>query len=118
MCARDAGDGVLGGLRLVLDERRRSVEADGLRDSVRDDVDSDAGEGERRPEPDAERDHAHVLEARIGEQALPGKRAPEKRNGNRKRYEAEEDQDVLSRPRADDVCERMLGAPGDKQHGR
>ena len=100
----------------MLEQRRRSVEAERLRDAWRDDVDGDAGERERRPETDAERDHAHVLEARVGEQPLPRQRAPEKRDRNGERDEPEEDQDVLSRSRADDGRERVLGAPRDEQH--
>ena len=46
------------------------------------------------PKPIAERDHAHVLEAGVGQQALPGQRAPEERHRDGQRGEAEEDEDV------------------------
>ena len=84
---------------------------------VGDDVDGDAGQRERRAEADPERDHAHVLEARVGEQPLPGQRAPEERHRDGERDEAEGDQDGLRRLLADDRGERLLGAPGDEQHG-
>ena len=115
--SRNAGHGTLGRTRLVRDERGRGIEARRLRHGMRCDVNGDARQGKRCPEPDAERDHSHVLEARIGEQPFPGERAPKKGNRDGKRQEAEEDQDVLRCPHADHGRERMLGAPRDEQHG-
>ena len=66
------------------EQRRRGVEAERLRERVTDDVDRDAGERERAAEADPERDHAHVLEARVGEQPLPGLRPPEERAPRRR----------------------------------
>ncbi len=80
------------GARLVAEERHRGVEAERLRDRVAGDVEHDAGERERRAEADPERDHAHVLEARVGEQALPGQRSPEERDGDGERGEPERDE--------------------------
>ena len=54
-----------------------------------DDVHRDAGERDRRRESDAECDHAHVLEARVGEQTLPGERPPQERDGDGEREESE-----------------------------
>ena len=60
-------------------------------------------------EADPERDHAHVLEARVGEQALPGQRPPEERHRDGERDEPEGDQDARSRVSlADDRRERLL----------
>ena len=114
----DAGHTVRRRARLVADERRRGVEAERLRDRVGGDVDGDPGDRERRREADPERDHAHVLEARIREQALPGERPPQERNRNRQRDEPEPDQHVLRRVRADHGRERVLRAPGNEQHAR
>ncbi len=94
--AADAAGRVPAGARLVSEQRRRRVEAERLRDRVPDDVDGDAGERERRAEADPERDHAHVLEARVGEQPLPGERPPEERDRDRERDEPEGDQHVLA----------------------
>ena len=90
-CPADAG--------LVSEERHGSVEAERLGDRVRDDVDGDAGERERCREADAERDDAHVLEARVGEQPLPGERPPEERHRDGEGDETEADEDALRRPR-------------------
>ena len=78
----DAADRVAGGARLVPEQRRRRVEAESLGQRVADDVDRDACEGERATEADAERDHAHVLETRVGEQALPRLWSPQEWHGN------------------------------------
>ena len=102
--------------RLVSQERCRRVEAERLRDRVRDHVDGDACECERRAEADAERDHAHVLEARVREQAFPGERPPEEGDGHRERGEPERDQHALSGVDADNRRERMLAAPRNEQH--
>ena len=82
------------------EQRRRGVEAERFRERVPGDVDRDAGERERGREADPERDHAHVLEARVGEQPLPGERAPEERHRDRERGEPEPDQHRLRRCRA------------------
>ena len=74
------------------EQRRRGVEAERLRERVAGDVDHDAGERERGAEADAERDHAHVLEARVGEQPLPRQRAPEERHGDGERDQPEADE--------------------------
>ena len=68
---------------LVTQEGRRGVEAERLRDGVPCDVHGDAGESERGREPDTQGDHTHVLEARVGEEPLPGERAPEERDRDR-----------------------------------
>ena len=94
-------DGVAGRARVVREQRRRGVEAERLGDRVPDDVDDDAGDRERRREADAERDHAHVLEARVGEQPLPGERAPEERDGDGQRDEPEADEDAARHVLAD-----------------
>ena len=102
-CVRaDSADGVAGRARFVPEQRRRRVEAERLRQRVSDDVHDDACERERRAEADAERDDAHVLEARVGEQPLPGHRLPQERHGDREREEAEADEHRLRRGRADD----------------
>ena len=99
--AADAARRVAGRARFVAEQRRRRVEAERLRERVPDDVDRDAGERERRAEADAERDHAHVLEARVGEQPLPGQRLPEERHGDGEREQAEADQDGAGGRRSD-----------------
>ncbi len=81
--ARDPSRRVGGRARIVAEQRRRSVEAERLRDRVRGDVQCHAGEGKRRAEPDAERDHTHVLEARVREQPLPRQVQPEERHRDR-----------------------------------
>ena len=77
----------------------------------------DAGERERAAEADPERDHAHVLEARVGEQPLPRLRPPEERDRDGERDEPEADEHAARRAHADRRCERLLRAPGDEQHG-
>ncbi len=106
------------GARVVAEQRRRGVEAECLGDRVPDDVDRDAGERERASEADSERDHAHVLEARVGEQPLPGLWPPEERHRHGERDEPEADEHTTGGALADRRGERLLGAPGDEQHGR
>ena len=113
----DPADGVAGRARFVPEQRRRRVEAERLRERVPDDVDGDACERERRAEADAERDDAHVLEARVGEQPLPGHRLPQERHGDGEREQAEADEHRLRRRRADHRGERLARAPGDEEHG-
>ena len=96
--AGDAGDGMSRGAGLVSEQRNGGVEAERLGDRVGDDVDGDTGESERCREADAERDDAHVLEARVGEQPLPGERPPEERDRDGERDETEADEDALCRP--------------------
>ena len=114
--ARDACDGVAGRAWLVPEQRRRGVEAECLRDRMPDDVHGDAGERDRRRESDPERDHAHVLEARVGEQPLPGERPPQEGDGDGQRQESEADQHDAPRVGSDRRLERALDAPGDEQH--
>ena len=109
---------VAGGAWVVAEERRRCIEAERLRERVADDVDRDAGECERAAEADPERDHAHVLEARVGEQALPRLRAPEERHRHGERDEPEADEHAAGGANADRRRECLLRAPGDEQHGR
>ena len=51
-------------------------------------------------EADPERDHAHVLEARVGEQPLPGQRPPEERHRDGERDEPEADEHAACAVRA------------------
>ena len=79
------------------------VEAERLGDRVPGHVHDDAGHRKRVRECEAEGEHAHVLEARIREQALPGERAPEEghRDGEREEPEADEERPVpVSSPTA------------------
>ena len=92
--ARDAAGGMRGRGRLHAEQRHGRVEAQRLRDGMAGDVHDDPDERERVAEADAERDHAHVLEARVGQEALPGERAPEERHRDRERREPEEDEDL------------------------
>src|SRR5205085_2742544 len=84
----DAAARTHAGVLVEGEERRRSIEADRLGDRVPRDVHRDAGERERRAEPEPECDHAHVLEARVGKEPLPRQRPPEKRHGDRERHES------------------------------
>ena len=79
-----------------------AVEAERLGDRMGDDMDGDAGDSERGREADAERDDAHVLEARVGKKALPRERPPEERDRDREGDETETDEDALRRPGPDD----------------
>ena len=99
-------------------ERARGVEAERLCERVPGDVDDDAGERERGPEADPERDDAHVLEARVGEQPLPRQRSPQERDGDQQRGEPKADEDAADGAGADRRRERMLRPPGDEQDGR
>ena len=81
------------------------------------DVHRDTGERERGPEADAERDHTHVLEARVGEQSLPRQREPEERHGDCQRPEAEGHEDSMRRRFAEHRRKRLARSPRDEQHG-
>ena len=99
------------------EQRRGRVEAESLGDRVPGDVHDDARHRERSGEREAEGQHAHVLQARVREQALPGERAPEEGHGDRERDEPEADEDALRRLLADGGGERTVGAPRDDEHG-
>ena len=101
VAARPAGG------RDVREQRRRRVEAERLGDRVAGDVHDDAGHRERRREREPEGEHAHVLQARVREQALPGERAPQERDGDRERDEPEADEDSLRHLLADGGRERL-----------
>ena len=105
-CAARRG-GVCAARGSCAEQRRRGIEAERLRDRVPGDVHRDAGERERGSEADPERDHAHVLEAGVGEQALPGQRAPEERHGDGEREQTEADQHSARRRLADHRRERL-----------
>ena len=82
LAASDARRGAVRGVGIDAQQRQRGVEAERLGERVAGDVDDDAGDRERGAEADPERDHAHVLEARVGQQALPRQRPPQERDGD------------------------------------
>ena len=113
----DARGRLARGLGVVAQQRQRRVEAERLGEPVAGDVDDHAGDRQRGAEADAERDDPHVLEARVGEQALPRQRPPEERDRDDQRGQAEADEERAGGRAADAGVERRLHAPGD-QHDR
>ena len=97
-------------------QRQRGVEAERLGERVAGDVEHDAGDRERGAEPDPERDHPHVLEARVGEQPLPRQRPPKERHRDEHRRQPERDEHRARRAGPDRRLEGLLDPPGDQQH--
>ena len=80
--------------RDVPDQWCGCIEAESLGNRVARHVHDDAGHGQRGGESEAEGEHAHVLQARVGEQTLPGERAPEERDCDCERDEPEADENA------------------------
>src|SRR5579871_3448164 len=98
-------------------KRSGGVEPEGLRDRVPEEMDDHPGKRKRCCEPDSEREDAHVFEAGIREQSLPGERSPEEWDGDSEREKPEADQHLLGGGGSDRGCECLLGSPCDKQDG-